>query len=65
MGIQPGLLRAERSVSLYLTRDQARLVADMAARHGMTPDTILIEAIGHGLAMIAMGVDLVDNDPPF
>jgi hypothetical protein len=48
------------SFTVDLTEDQARIVAEIAEAHGMTPDAVLIEAIGHGLAMIVSGVN--DDD---
>jgi hypothetical protein len=49
-----------RSFTIDLTEDQARIVAEIAGAHGMKPDAVLIEAIGHGLAMIVAGVN--DDD---
>ena len=49
--------------TIDLTDDQAGIVADMAEGYGVSAEAVLIEAIGHGLAMIQAGVDLVDDIP--
>lgn len=49
-----------RSFTVELTKDQARIVAEIAEADGMQPNALLIEAIGHGLPMIVAGVN--DDD---
>ncbi|TLU70551.1 hypothetical protein [Lichenicoccus roseus] len=48
---------AAQSFTVELTEDQARIVPEIAEAHGIKPDAVLIEAIGHGLAMIVAGVN--------
>ena len=48
---------AARSFTVELTEDQARIVTEIAEDYGIKPDAVLIEAIGHGLAMIVAGVN--------
>ena len=52
-----------RSFTIELTDEQAHIVADMAEGQGLSAEAVLIEAIGHGLAMILSGVDLVEDTP--
>jgi hypothetical protein len=52
------------SLTVELTEDQAHIVAEIAEAHGMKPDAVLIEAIGHGLAMIVAGINDSDLAEP-
>lgn len=60
---------AGRTVSIELTDDQAALLDEIAAGQRATPDRVLLDAIAHGLAMIAAGIDEDElhnatRDPP-
>ena len=48
-----------RTVSIELTDEQTALLDEIAVGRETTPDKLLLEAIAHGLAMIAAGVDEV------
>lgn len=50
-----------RAHTLELTEDQAQTAAEMAAAHGVTIEVLLVEAIGHGLAMLQAGVNNYDD----
>ena len=51
---------AQRSFTVELTDEQARILSEIAQAHGMTPDAVLIEAVEHGLSTIVAGV--TDSD---
>ena len=51
---------AAQTFTVELDEDQARIVAETAAAYDLKPEAVLIDAIGHGLAMIVAGVD--DSD---
>ena len=60
---------AGRTVSIELTDDQATLLDEIAAGQRATSDRVLLDAIAHGLAMIAAGIDEDElhnatRDPP-
>jgi septal ring-binding cell division protein DamX len=52
-----------RSYIIELDDDQAQIVNEMAEQEGVTVQALLIDAIGHGLAMIRAGVDAVEDAP--
>ena len=56
---------AGRTVTIELTEDQAALLDEIAAGRETTPDKLLLDAIAHGLAMIAAGVDESDLVEPW
>lgn len=51
--------------TVELTDEQARILSEIAQAHGMDPAAVLVEAVGHGLAMIAAGVDDSDLIEPW
>jgi hypothetical protein len=58
-----------RTFTVELTDDQAAILDEIAAAQRTTPDAVLIDAVGHGLAMITAGVDddelhQATRDPP-
>ena len=58
-----------RVVTVELSDDQAALLDEIAAGEGIAPDRLLLDAIAHGLAMIAAGIDEDElhnatRDPP-
>lgn len=60
---------AGRTVSIELTDDQAALLDEITAGERIAPDRLLLDAIAHGLAMIAAGIDEDElhnatRDPP-
>lgn len=56
---------AERTFTVELDEEQARILSEIAQAHGTTPQAALIEAIGHGLAMIVAGVNESDLAEPW
>ena len=54
-----------RTVTIELTDEQARIVDELAEGQATTPDRLLLDAIAHGLAMIAAGVDESDLVEPW
>ena len=54
-----------RTITVQLTDDQAGLLDQLAADRESTPDALLLDAIAHGLAMIAAGVDETDLREPW
>ena len=54
-----------RSFTIDLTDDQAAILDQLAADRDADPSALLLEAIAHGLAMIAAGVDESDLQEPW
>ena len=56
---------AGRSITVQLTDDQATILDQLAADREADPAALLLDAIAHGLAMIAAGVDDTDLREPW
>lgn len=54
-----------RTLTVQLTDEQAVLLDELARERQATPDALLLEAVAHGLAMIAAGVDESDLQEPW
>jgi predicted transcriptional regulator len=54
-----------RTLTVQLTDEQAALLDELAADREATSDALLLEAVAHGLAMIAAGVDESDLQEPW
>ena len=55
---------AGHSFTVELTDDQAAILNQLAAERAVDPAALLLDAIAHGLAMIATGVDKSDLPEP-